>query len=45
MIDEHFGIAIAEMLCSGLIVVAHKSAGPRDDILCKEKYGLLARDN
>lgn len=25
MIDEHFGIALVEMMAAGIIVVAHKS--------------------
>lgn len=25
MIDEHFGIALVEMMVAGIIVVAHKS--------------------
>lgn len=33
MIDEHFGISLVEFLASGLIVVAHNSAGPKMDIL------------
>lgn len=33
MVDEHFGIAIVEMVCSGLFVIAHDSAGPKLDIL------------
>lgn len=33
MHDEHFGIAPAEMLSAGLIVLAHNSAGPKNDII------------
>ena len=29
MKDEHFGIAVVEMMSSGIIVVAHDSAGPK----------------
>lgn len=48
MIDEHFGIGIVDMLSGGLITLAHKSAGPRDDILgnhTHELYGYLAEDD
>lgn len=30
---EHFGISIVEMMAAGLIVLAHKSAGPKMDII------------
>jgi len=30
---EHFGISIVEMMASGLITVAHNSAGPKYDII------------
>ncbi|KAH0475726.1 MAG: uncharacterized protein KVP18_002889 [Porospora cf. gigantea A] len=33
MEDEHFGIAVAEGLAAGCVVVAHDSGGPRLDIL------------
>jgi alpha-1,2-mannosyltransferase len=33
MKDEHFGISIIEMMSAGLITVAHKSAGPENDII------------
>jgi alpha-1,2-mannosyltransferase len=33
MRDEHFGISVIEMMSSGLITIAHKSAGPLNDIL------------
>ncbi|CAD5221306.1 unnamed protein product [Bursaphelenchus xylophilus] len=33
MVDEHFGIAVVEMLAAGVLVVAHKSAGPLKDII------------
>jgi alpha-1,2-mannosyltransferase len=48
MIDEHFGISIVEMLAGGLVCLAHRSAGPRDDILgnhTHELHGLLAKDD
>ena len=46
MRDEHFGIAIVEMMASGIIVIAHNSAGPRKDILgsSRQKIGYLADD-
>lgn len=33
MENEHFGIAVVEMMAAGLIVMAHNSAGPREDII------------
>ena len=33
MWNEHFGISLVEMMAAGLAVVAHKSGGPRDDII------------
>jgi alpha-1,2-mannosyltransferase len=33
MRDEHFGITIIEMMAAGLITIAHKSAGAKDDII------------
>ena len=30
---EHFGIAIVEMMASGVITIAHNSAGPLEDII------------
>ena len=48
MIDEHFGISVVEMLAGGLVVLAHNSAGPRDDILGNHThalYGILAKDD
>lgn len=30
---EHFGISVVEMLAGGLVVVAHNSAGPKEDII------------
>ena len=35
MKDEHFGISIIEMMASGMIVIAHKSAGAKLDIIDK----------
>jgi alpha-1,2-mannosyltransferase len=44
MIDEHFGISIVEMLAAGLVVIAHNSAGPKEDILVgdSKEFGFLA---
>jgi alpha-1,2-mannosyltransferase len=44
MRDEHFGISVIEMMASGLITVAHNSAGPLNDIIGPADYfvGLLA---
>lgn len=33
MVDEHFGIAVVEMMAAGLITVAHRSGGPLLDIV------------
>lgn len=37
MKDEHFGISIIEMMAAGLIVIAHNSAGAKEDIIVPEK--------
>lgn len=44
MRHEHFGIAIVELMTSGIITVAHKSAGPEQDIIgaSPEPVGYLA---
>jgi len=44
MHEEHFGIAIVELMSSGIITVAHDSAGPKSDIIggAPEKAGYLA---
>jgi len=42
---EHFGIAIVEMMASGLAVIAHNSAGPKLDIIRERQespVGFLA---
>ena len=43
---EHFGIAIVELMSSGIITVAHNSAGPKLDIIggAKKEVGFLADD-
>eukprot|EP01056_Protomagalhaensia_sp_Gyna25_P005735 Protomagalhaensia_sp_Gyna_25__5734@NODE_825_length_2546_cov_23_152772_g650_i0_p3_GENE_NODE_825_length_2546_cov_23_152772_g650_i0NODE_825_length_2546_cov_23_152772_g650_i0_p3_ORF_typecomplete_len114_score23_16Glycos_transf_1/PF00534_20/0_00081Glyco_trans_1_4/PF13692_6/0_18Glyco_trans_1_4/PF13692_6/5_6e03Glyco_trans_1_2/PF13524_6/0_15_NODE_825_length_2546_cov_23_152772_g650_i010311372 len=33
MKDEHFGIAVVDLLVAGAVVVAHRSGGPMLDIL------------
>ncbi|KAH8584222.1 glycosyl transferase [Cryptosporidium sp. chipmunk genotype I] len=45
MEDEHFGICVAEFVCSGLLTLAHRSGGPEMDILASFKgqdVGFLA---
>jgi alpha-1,2-mannosyltransferase len=44
MRDEHFGISVIEMMAAGLITVAHKSAGPLNDIIgpAPTPVGILA---
>ena len=46
MKHEHFGIAIVELMSSGIITVAHNSAGPKLDIIggAKKEVGYLAED-
>ncbi|KAJ1608895.1 glycosyl transferase [Cryptosporidium canis] len=41
MEDEHFGICVAEFVCSGLLTFAHKSGGPERDILSDFKGGQV----
>jgi alpha-1,2-mannosyltransferase len=44
MRDEHFGITIIEMMAAGLITIAHRSAGAKDDIIgpSEKTVGSLA---
>ncbi|KAF9616924.1 hypothetical protein IFM89_032994 [Coptis chinensis] len=47
MIDEHFGISVVEYMAAGAIPIAHKSAGPKMDIVLEEdgqQTGFLASD-
>jgi glycosyltransferase involved in cell wall biosynthesis len=45
MRGEHFGITIAEMMAYGIVMAAHNSAGPRDDLIGAEgTRGFLAED-
>lgn len=37
MKNEHFGIAIVEMMAAGIITIAHESGGPLRDIIQKGK--------
>jgi len=41
---EHFGISIVELMASGIVTIAHNSAGPKLDIIGKseEPMGYLA---
>lgn len=43
MKDEHFGISVIELMASGVMTVAHNSAGPKYDIIgdSKECVGFL----
>ena len=41
---EHFGISVVEMLSSGCIVVAHNSAGPKEDII-RERTSLAETED
>lgn len=41
MKEEHFGIAIVEMMSRGLIIFCHASGGPREDIIKNEENGFL----
>lgn len=44
MAFEHFGIALVELMSSGIITVAHRSAGPLEDIIgaAPKDVGYLA---
>lgn len=46
MENEHFGIGVVQFMASGVISVAHNSAGPKEDIIGsfpeKGKKGYLA---
>eukprot|EP00019_Armaparvus_languidus_P009645 CAMPEP_0168581046 /NCGR_PEP_ID=MMETSP0420-20121227/1163_1 /TAXON_ID=498008 /ORGANISM="Pessonella sp." /LENGTH=228 /DNA_ID=CAMNT_0008615287 /DNA_START=426 /DNA_END=1108 /DNA_ORIENTATION=- len=45
MWNEHFGIGVVEMMAAGVIVVAHNSGGPKEDIVrpyMSKQTGYLA---
>lgn len=44
MRNEHFGIAVVELMASGIITIAHNSAGPKEDIIggTSDSVGFLA---
>lgn len=42
MWNEHFGIALVEIMAAGSILVAHNSGGPKTDIIKHRETGYLA---
>lgn len=42
MKNEHFGIVLLECMAAGLITIAHKSGGPKEDIIDHGINGFLA---
>ncbi len=42
MWNEHFGICVVELMASGLVTIAHNSAGPKEDIVTHADDGFLA---
>jgi len=44
MWNEHFGIAVVEMLAAGLVTVAHRSGGPLMDIVIEATQGSDSRN-
>ncbi|KAL0280788.1 UNVERIFIED_CONTAM: hypothetical protein PYX00_001979 [Menopon gallinae] len=48
MWNEHFGIGVVECLAAGLITIAHRSGGPKTDIIIESegsRNGFLAADD
>ena len=45
MRNEHFGIAVVELMAAGIVTIAHKSAGPLYDIIggTDKEVGYLAQ--
>jgi alpha-1,2-mannosyltransferase len=45
MRNEHFGIAVVELMAAGIVTIAHKSAGPLFDIIggTTDEVGYLAQ--
>ena len=45
MRNEHFGIAVVELMAAGIVTIAHKSAGPLFDIIggTTDEVGYLAK--
>lgn len=44
MVNEHFGIGIVECMAAGLLMVAHESGGPLQDIVQHDQDGFLANE-
>ena len=42
MWNEHFGICVVELMAAGLVTIAHRSGGPKSDIIEEGKTGYLA---
>lgn len=42
MTNEHFGIGVVELMAGGVITIAHKSGGPKMDIISHGETGFLA---
>ncbi len=44
MRNEHFGIAVVELMAAGIVTIAHNTAGPKFDIIggTEEEVGFLA---
>lgn len=44
MREEHFGIGVVEFMASGVITVAHRSGGPKMDIIRSDDEGYLCAE-